>query len=78
MCEMKIRIATTTLRVSYKPIHGIVIWNVMTIAEFSERFVRGNQLVIGELRLPIIDFVQHNEYIATLDTNCPFYDCIFI
>ena len=78
---MKIRIATTSPRNYTCP--GITIWNVGSINEFVDRFVREGQLVIGNpnslgVTMPIRNFVTHNKYIATFETECPLEDCIYI
>ena len=81
---MKIRIATTSPRNYTCP--GITIWNVRSIDEFVDRFVREDQLVIGNLglsdslgiKMPIRNFTAHNKYIATSETERPLEDYIFI
>ena len=64
---MRIRIAATSpknwthSRVSF--------WNVKTIDEFEELFVRDEMLIINELRVVISNFVKHNKYIATFNVE---------
>ena len=77
---MRIRIATTSPR---NEVPGFTTWNVRSVDEFVERFVRDGMLVIGNpaslgITMPIRNFVAHNKYIATFDTACPLEDCIFI
>ena len=52
-----------------KPLHipSVSIWNVSGIDEFVERFVHDGNLLINEYRLPISNFVKHDEQTATFD-----------
>ena len=82
--KMKIRIATTSPRNYTAP--GFTIWNVQSIDEFVDRFMQNDQLVIGDaddpdgvgVRVPVRNFVVHNKYIATFETQHPLEYSILI
>jgi hypothetical protein len=61
---MKIRVATTS---PLLPMKGYAIWNVRSIDEFAEKFIKGDMLIIGEYTTSIYNFEKHNKYIATFN-----------
>jgi len=48
---------------------GCTIWDVRSIDEFVEMFVRGDKLVIDELQVTIRNFVKHNDRIAAFNVE---------
>jgi len=62
---MKIRIAITSPR-GYS-IPGYAIWDVNSIDEFKELFIKDNTLVVDELKITIGNLQKHNEYVATFN-----------
>ena len=63
----RIRVAITKARKPIPSVPSVRIWNVGGIDEFVEQFVRSDSLVINDYRLPIRNFIKHDERTATFD-----------